>query len=57
MVSFLIFEMFYSRGVKGKEIILGSMFCLENFQMKADGVSKFLSYYLPLTVAGFTLPI
>ena len=49
--------MFNSRGVKGKEIILGSKFCLESFQMKADGVSKFLSFYLPLTVAGFTLPI
>ena len=35
--------MFKSRGVKGKEIILGSMFCLESFPMKADGVSKFLS--------------
>ena len=26
------------------------MFCLESFQMIANGVSKFLSYYLQLTV-------
>ena len=42
--------MFSGRSVKGKEIILGSMFYLESFQMIAKGVSKFLSYYLHLTV-------
>ena len=30
------------------------MFCLESFQMIADGVSKFLSFSFQVTIAGFT---
>ena len=36
----------YSRGVKGKEVILSIIFCLESFQMIANGVSKFISFSL-----------
>ena len=31
------------------------MFCLEGFQMIANGVRKFISFSLQLAVAGFTL--
>ena len=44
----------YIRGVKGKEVILRIMFCLESFQMIANGVSKFLLFTLRLTIARLT---
>ena len=33
------------------------MFCLESFQMIANGVSQFLSFALQLNTAGFTVSI
>ena len=39
----------------GKEVILRKVFCLESFQMIANGVRKFLSFSPELAIAWFTL--
>ena len=51
----ILWNVYYSRDVKGNEVILLITFCLESFQMIANGVSKFLPFSLQLLSAGFTL--
>ena len=42
----------------GKEVILRILFCLESFQMMANGERKFLLFFsLQLIIAAFTLII
>ena len=45
----------YSRGVEGKEVISRFLFSLESFQTIAIGMNKFLSFSLQLAIAGFAL--
>ena len=42
----VVCNVLYSRGVNGKEVILRILFCLESFQMLANGELKFLSLLL-----------
>ena len=42
----VVCNVLYSRGVNGKEVILRILFCLESFQMIANGERKFLSLSL-----------
>ena len=37
-----LYNVLYSRGVHGKEVVLRILFCLESFQMIANGERKFL---------------
>ena len=39
----VVCNVLYSRGVNGKEVILRILFCLQSFQMIANGERKFLS--------------
>ena len=41
----LSFKSLISRGVMGKEVISRLSFCLESFQMKANGEHKFLLFF------------
>ena len=38
----VVWSVLYGRGVHGKEVILRILFCLESFQMIANGERKFL---------------
>ena len=38
----VVWNVLYSRGVNGKEVILRILFCRESFQMIANGEDKFL---------------
>ena len=38
----VVWNVSYSRGVKGKEVVLRTLFCPESFQMIANGERKFL---------------
>ena len=53
----IVWNVSYSRGAKGIEVTIQTMFCLERFQMIANGVSKPLSFSVQLSIAEFSLLI